>query len=169
MSSQPSVPSGDNRALSWRNWPVPEPFVAGLFVGLSLHVVRPLSIEFHPLLRLAGGGLLLVGLAGVRWAVLAVGPRSIATSTSLVTAGPYRYSRNPMYVSWTGIYLGLGLLTDVAWLTALFPIVAGAVHLTVRREEGRLEERFGADYRRYRREVPRYLGLAVIRQARSRR
>lgn len=77
----------------------------------------------------------------------------------LVAAGPYRFSRNPMYVS--------GLLTWLGW-TIFYgsPAVFGALVLlwamfafrVIPREERRLEELFGDDYLEYKRSVPRWIG-----------
>lgn len=141
----------------WRNVPVPEPYVAGLLVGGALHFVRPWSMGIPRSVRVvASGALLAAGLALIAWAVLTAGHEALPAA--LVMRGPYRYSRNPMYVGWTGLYLGIGLLADATWLLALAPVVAALVHVVVRREERSLADRFGEDYQRYRETVPRYLG-----------
>jgi protein-S-isoprenylcysteine O-methyltransferase Ste14 len=79
-------------------------------------------------------------------------------SPSLVLQGAYRFTRNPMYVSMTLIIIGLGFALDDLWLVigaALFLIV---VHYTaVLPEEAYLEEKFGDDYRAYKKKVRRYL------------
>lgn len=138
--------------------PVPEPHLGGLLAGGVLQLFRPWPLGADGLLQLGLGGTLgLAGLAVVAWSVVTVGREDVSAPSSLVTAGPYRYSRNPMYVGWTGLYVGASLLADAAWPLVLFPAVALAVHLVVRREERVLETRFGDDYRRYRRDVRRYL------------
>lgn len=98
-----------------------------------------------------------IGLVVVAWSVRAVGGQSIEAPTALVTTGPYRYSRNPMYVGWSAGYLGVAALAHSAWLLALFPVVAAVNHHEIRREERALEREFGAEYRRYRGAVRRYL------------
>jgi len=79
-------------------------------------------------------------------------------SPSLVLQGAYRFTRNPMYVSMTLIVIGLGFALDDLWLVigaALFLIV---VHYTaVLREEAYLDEKFGDEYRAYKKKVRRYL------------
>lgn len=145
-------------ASRWRNVPVPEWHVAGLVGGGVLHWLRP---WFLPIDRPAGmavgsvlvfGGLVLVG-----WSVHVVGRQPIDAPETLVTTGPYRYSRNPMYVAWTALYVGIASIADAVWPLALLPAVAVLTHRTVRREERRLAERFEGDYAAYRERVRRYL------------
>lgn len=152
------MPNETTGRWRWRNLPVPEPHVGGLLAGAVFHAVRPWTITPDEPLRLAaGGGLLLVGLGLVTWAVLAVRQEDVDAPTTLVTAGPYRYSRHPMYVGWTGLCLGVAVLANAAWPLAFFPVVAVAVHVVVRREERELEAQFDEAYRTYARDVRRYL------------
>jgi protein-S-isoprenylcysteine O-methyltransferase Ste14 len=79
-------------------------------------------------------------------------------ATALVTDGPYRFSRNPGYVSMFLIYAGIVLAADNAWLLGLLVIFVAVIHYgVVRREEHYLEHRFGDDYRRYRSAVRRWI------------
>ena len=79
-------------------------------------------------------------------------------STALVTQGPYRFSRNPMYVGFALTYLGLaiGLDSPVA-LALLVPCLLLMTWGVVGREERYLEGKFGESYRAYRRSVRRWL------------
>lgn len=99
----------------------------------------------------------MAGLVVVIWAVWATGRQAIESPTALVTDGPYRYSRNPMYLGWTAGYLGLSAVADTSWPLVLLPVVVAATHWEVRREERALEARFGTDYRHYQDDVRRYL------------
>lgn len=145
-------------ARRWRNVPVPEWHVAGLLGGGALHGLRPWSLPIDRPAGLAVGSVLLfVSLVVVGWSVRAVGRQPIDSPETLVTGGPYRYSRNPMYVGWTALYVGIALLVDAVWPLVLLPAVAVLTHRTVRREERRLAERFEGEYRAYRDRVRRYL------------
>ena len=75
----------------------------------------------------------------------------------IVTTGPYRYTRNPMYLGHLVFMLGLAI-TFWSWF-ALLLLAARAVwfHLRVLRDEQRLEARFGADYVAYRARVKRWI------------
>ncbi len=142
----------------WSNVPVPEPYVVGLVLGVTLHAVRPWHAFDHPrLFRLVGGAVLGAGLLLVRWAVRTVGSTDVENPDGIVTDGPYAYSRNPMYVAWLGIYTGLSLVLNAVWLFLLLPVVMGWTHLVVRQEERSLERDFGDGYRTYTRTVRRYL------------
>jgi protein-S-isoprenylcysteine O-methyltransferase Ste14 len=105
-----------------------------------------------------GWPLLALGILLVAWAVVTLGDMDIARPTSVVRSGPYAFSRNPMYVAWTAIYLAVALLLDSWWLLIFLPALLILTHfLVVRREEQALEDRFGREYRDYRQRVRRYL------------
>ena len=76
---------------------------------------------------------------------------------ALVTGGPYRYSRNPIYVALTGAYLGVTVWTASLWMLALLPAVLTVMSLgVIAREEALLERLFGERYRTYRGRVRRW-------------
>ncbi|NJM29777.1 MAG: isoprenylcysteine carboxylmethyltransferase family protein [Rhizobiales bacterium] len=81
-------------------------------------------------------------------------------ATALVTDGPFRWSRNPIYVGNTLLVAGAGLLLGVAWLIpAAF---AGAIlvqKLAIEREEAHLAARFGAAWQDYAARTPRWIRL----------
>ena len=75
----------------------------------------------------------------------------------LVIQGPYRYARNPMYLSASLIVIGLGLWLQAPWLLGWAAVITIAYNLFVRYyEEPHLRSRFGAEYAAYLREVPRW-------------
>lgn len=142
----------------WSNVPIPEQYVAGLLGGLVLQLYRPWRAFATPWVpRAASAGLVGSGLLLVGWAVRTVGEQPIEVPSTLVTTGPYAISRNPMYVAWTALYVGVALLANTMWLFVAFPVVVTTTHWLVRREEQSLESTFGDEYRAYQRAVPRYL------------
>ena len=63
-----------------------------------------------------------------------------------------------MYVAWTFIYAGIGVIVNSAWPLMFLPVAIIFTHyMRVIREEHGLEEEFGDEYRRYRNKVRRYL------------
>jgi protein-S-isoprenylcysteine O-methyltransferase Ste14 len=101
-------------------------------------------------------GLVIWGRRSLLVANTAVDP-SLPTST-IVTSGPFRFSRNPLYVGLTLIYLDLTLIANSWWgVVLLCPLLVIMHFRVVRREERYLERKFGERYRRYRSSVPRYL------------
>src|SRR5262249_13153883 len=128
-------------ALRWL-WPAP------MFAG---------GVAFWPgLACLAiGFGLAVWGSRTMEAAGTNVNPKRPATA--IVTAGPFRYSRNPLYCSLTLVYVGLVLTLNTWWgLVVLVPLLAVMHFGVVRREERYLERKFGDSYRQYRATVRRY-------------
>ncbi len=144
--------------------PPPALYVGSFLVGLGIHLVLPLSI-FHGALanRIAGTAFLVVSAALARWAFVTL--RRAGTSASpyrpsavLTTAGPFRFSRNPIYLAMTGLYLGAGLLVNSAWPLALLALLFPAMHWgVILREERYLTAKFGEEYATYKSEVRRWL------------
>lgn len=134
------------------------PLLAGLLLG------RWLPWPFVPpaLARPLGGLLVALGLLAIP-ALLAfrrarTHPEPWKPTSALVTTGPYRFSRNPMYLGMTLLYLGLTTWWNVAWPLVALPVVLGVLHVgVIAREERYLEGLFGDEYRAYRRRVRRWL------------
>lgn len=145
--------------FKWSNIPIPEGHVILLLIGTALHAWRPLDFLQTTLLRyILGGPLLLTGILIVAWAVMTVNAIDISKPTTIITTGPYAFSRNPMYVAWAFIYLAIALLVNTWWLIILFPVLLLFIHFRdVRQEERQLEKEFGEQYREYCARVRRYL------------
>jgi protein-S-isoprenylcysteine O-methyltransferase Ste14 len=78
-------------------------------------------------------------------------------TTTLVTDGPFRFSRNPIYIAELLLYLSVAFFVDsVSFLPVLIPVVLVLDVGVVRREERYLEAKFGDDYRRYAARVRRW-------------
>jgi protein-S-isoprenylcysteine O-methyltransferase Ste14 len=104
-----------------------------------------------------GWPIVLAGLWLAAWAVIAAADVDVEHPDRVVVSGPYGLSRNPMYVAWTLVYVGVALVVNMAWPIALLPAVLLMTHITVRGEERGLEGRFGAEYSSYTARVRRYL------------
>ena len=79
-------------------------------------------------------------------------------SRAVVTSGPYRFSRNPLYMGLAVVYLGLTLALDTWWGIVLLALVLIVMHQgVIQREERYLDRKFGDGYRQYRAAVRRYL------------
>jgi protein-S-isoprenylcysteine O-methyltransferase Ste14 len=79
-------------------------------------------------------------------------------TTALVTEGPFRYSRNPIYVALTLLYVGVALLINALWILLLVvPAVLVLRYGVIAREEAYLTRKFGDAYRQYTTQVRRWL------------
>jgi len=147
-------------------FPPPFLFVIGLVAGWALDRywrALPLSRFAGSSLKPFGWAALAVGLIVAGWgmatfrrAKTAINPHHSASQ--LVTHGPYRFTRNPMYTGLTLQYLGGSALINSAWPIILLPIVLLILIRTViLREENYLRDAFGAEYAAYVASVRRWL------------
>jgi protein-S-isoprenylcysteine O-methyltransferase Ste14 len=149
------------------HFPPPVLFVAGFLGGLALERwawrLQLPGDGFRAACVLIGwlaiaGGLLFAGWGRVLFLRVRTSVMPNRAATRLVTSGPYRYSRNPMYLGLSVLYLGLALVFNVAWPLVLFPVVIVALaRLVIRREERYLANAFGEAYTDYQQRVRRWL------------
>ena len=143
----------------------PPPLIYGvfLFVGLGLQYVWPVAVVPDTVRYVGGGGVIAASFVfvgfGLRAFVRARTTVNVYRSASaLIVGGPFRFSRNPLYVSLTMFYCGIALALDNVWMLALaVPAVAVMHHGVILREERYLQRRFGAEYERYSASVRRWL------------
>lgn len=147
-------------------FPPPTLFVVGFLIAVALdRWTRSLGLGGgnRTALLIAGWVLIGAGMLVLLWAMLtfARARTSILPSRparTIVATGPFRYSRNPMYVAFSAIYIGLSLLMSMAWPLLLLPLVLlGLYALVIRREEHYLGHAFGDEYAAYRSRVRRWL------------
>jgi len=149
--------------------PFPPPFVfvgafgAGWLAERARPWPLPVAESLEPARVLLGWGAVAAGLALMLWGIATVwAARSTVLpfrpSSRLVRRGPYRFTRNPMYVGMSAAYVGGALLVASVWPALGFPFVLLVVDaIVIRREERYLASAFGADYDDYRRRVRRWL------------
>ena len=163
MTVGPGEPTSPVRQ-PFLHMPVPWVFILAFLVGVGLQVVIPVGLtssSASTVLPVAGGIVFLVGaaLAGWSWWIFhRVGTTAVPGEASrvLVTHGPYRLTRNPMYVGLTLAYLGEAGLLLLAWPLLLLPFVVAYVNwFVIPVEEGNLSEFKG--YREYRSRVRRWM------------
>ena len=85
-------------------------------------------------------------------------PNPYHSTTSLVLSGPYRFTRNPMYIGLTLLYAGLVTFLQLAWGLVLLPFVIWLITIwVIVPEEKYLEQKFGTDYLNYKSTVRRWI------------
>lgn len=144
----------------------PPPLIFLSFLALTwlLHHVQPWPTGAPPALRLGlaallgGAALPLMASAVRKFGRAGTNVKPWKPSTALVCEGPYRFTRNPMYLGMLLLYGASGLLMDTLYWAPLLPPLIGLMNWgVIAREERYLEEKFGADYTDYRSRVRRWL------------
>jgi protein-S-isoprenylcysteine O-methyltransferase Ste14 len=128
------------------NWLMPLPFVpAAMFAGW------------------VGGAVFILAFALFAWAIITItrAGSNVPTNmpaTSIVDTGPYRFTRNPIYLGMMLGLIGLAIAFDSAWLLVTLVLFFLVIRYgVVAREEVYLERKFGEVYRGYRARVRRWL------------
>lgn len=146
-------------------WP-PILFAGGALVALGLQWLVPLPWPGGALaavLAMLGAFLVAAGIALDLGTMLAFIRHKTTVlphrgATRLITDGPFRYSRNPIYVGNTLLVAGAGLVLGIAWLIpAAFAGAYATRRLAIEREEAHLALRFGTAWDAYAARTPRWL------------
>jgi protein-S-isoprenylcysteine O-methyltransferase Ste14 len=146
-------------------FPPPLVFLISIALGVVLQrAVRPLTIPVGRTLSIAAGIVLIAVAVCLFVSALVLfrrtgqHPRPWKPTPELIPNGPYRFSRNPMYVAMTLFVLGLGIALNNLWVSMFAPVSLLAVHfIAVLPEERYLVGKFGEGYRGYIARVRRYL------------
>jgi protein-S-isoprenylcysteine O-methyltransferase Ste14 len=144
-------------------FPPPLLYALAVLIGVLLDRRWPLPIAASPLTTLAGVifvlgwvALALVSIGRFRRSNTSIVP--IRPAEALVLTGPYRYTRNPMYVSLALLTAGCGLLLATWWpIVLLVPTLALVQQFVIVPEEQYLRRRFGTEYEAYTLRVRRWL------------
>jgi protein-S-isoprenylcysteine O-methyltransferase Ste14 len=139
-------------------------YVAGFALAWWVESRTPLRGEDEPpaLVGLAGWALVAAGSWLFLWGMatfsrMKTGIMLQQAATRVVEAPPYNWSRNPMYVAFTAIYVGLALALGIWWAFIFLPAVLVLLNVAViAREERYMRATFGAAYEDYCRRVGRW-------------
>jgi protein-S-isoprenylcysteine O-methyltransferase Ste14 len=143
--------------------PPPLLYLGGLLLSLIIHTRLPIPVLPRTLRGFLSG--LSIGI-GIATATIAMRMMKQAgtnlqpnqPTTSILVDGPYSVSRNPIYISLTLFYSGLGLLINSVWPFMLLPLILLVMNRgVIEREERYLERKFGQAYTSYKARVRRWL------------
>ena len=143
--------------------PPPLLYLGPLLLGLLLN--KKLRVPFLPrrVARALGWPLLVGGVSLIVWFVITMrradtpmDPREPVSN--LATDGPFRYTRNPAYLSMAMIYAGISSLANALSSILLLPTVLLVIQRgVIEREERYLERKFGEEYLHYKAQVRRWV------------
>jgi protein-S-isoprenylcysteine O-methyltransferase Ste14 len=140
-------------------------YVAGFLIGWWLETRTPLHGDWQPpvAVQLVGWCLVAAGALLFIWGLatfskVRTGIMLQKAATRVVDLPPYSWSRNPMYVSFTAMYVGLALVLGLWWPLLLLPVVIGVLTVAViMREERYMHATFGSAYKDYCERVRRWI------------
>lgn len=144
-------------------FPPPLIFLISILFGLLVNRLYPMSVvpeslamPFGILFIVAAFGVAFLGFRELGRHKTTVRPDE--PSSAIVKSGPYRFTRNPLYVSLSTLQLGIGLWANILWVVVmLIPVWIVMTTQVIAREEAYLERAFGDDYLAYKSSVRRWI------------
>ena len=138
-------------------------YLGTIILGLVLHFAWPVRLVSQAVSMPLGSTAVLVAVALFLSAVRTF--RTAGTpvpgnrpTVTIVRVGPYKYSRNPIYLSFSLLQIGVAFLVNSLWLfVTLIPAIMLMTFVVIPREERYLEKRFPSDYLTYKGSVRRWL------------
>jgi protein-S-isoprenylcysteine O-methyltransferase Ste14 len=158
--SRSAAPNSDTSGI---RVPPPIYYILGFLVGIAFELVFPTSwppfgIRLAAALLAGGVWIVLDGAAMMFFHRAGTSMVPMNPTTALVTSGPYRVTRNPMYVGMAFLYVAFACLFGVIWALVFLPAVIAIIdRFVIAREEPYLERIFGQAYRDYKARVRRWL------------
>ncbi len=143
--------------------PPPLIYLGFLALGFGLDYFWPVAVLPVRIQYFAGAGLIILATAIVVPAIrqfhkAGTNFKTHQPALSIISVGPYRFSRNPIYIALSLLYAGIGIAADNLWvLVLLVPLLVVVRIGVIAREERYLEGKFGEAFLRYKAEVRRWL------------
>jgi protein-S-isoprenylcysteine O-methyltransferase Ste14 len=138
-------------------------YLAGLVIGFLANIWMPIKVIPSLVAWTSGGififcGAVLTGSALFKFKEVGTTVRPDRAASTLVIAGPYKITRNPMYLGLACVYFGVAVAGQCFWALILLPVVLIIIQRgAIEPEEAFLEKRFGVEYSRYKEKVRRWI------------
>ncbi len=152
---------------SWQQWVSWTLFTIVMFGVPLVGILDFQSLGYGHWLRFIVGGLLFgLGLGIDLWGTKTLSAQqSLGEKGKIITSGPYRYTRNPQYVGFIILYIGI-ILVASSWMALVTGVFAIILFFTIPfSEEPWLRQHYGQPYEEYCRMVPRFVGLRSFKPA----
>jgi protein-S-isoprenylcysteine O-methyltransferase Ste14 len=133
--------------------------LVSIAIGFLLQWAAPIPMFG---MRIPGVLLIAIALALMIWSVIVMSragttPNPTRPTTALVTHGPFRLTRNPMYLAWELVVVGVGLAANAPWVILMaVPAAFLTRRLVIDKEERYLAAKFGPEFEDYRSRVRRW-------------
>jgi protein-S-isoprenylcysteine O-methyltransferase Ste14 len=146
--------------------PVPWVFVLSFLVGLIPQIILPIHIQSQGtilFIKIAGVLLFVIGAVFATWSLIIFHKANTTTtpgeiSKKLINSGPYRFTRNPMYISLTLSYLGEAGFLIQTWPLIILPMTLVYINcIVIPLEEDLLKKEFKEEYEIYCSQVNRWI------------
>lgn len=160
-------PAGEENDHAAVKFPPPLVGVLTILIGYGLGKIYPIIDGFllpSPARYWVGGAICVIaaGLLLV-WPFklfrkIDQDPKPWTPTPDLIVVGPYKFTRNPMYLMMLLVCFGFAVILDEIWVLVLTPVCAIVIYLTaIRHEEAYLERKFGESYLEYKKRVRRWI------------
>jgi protein-S-isoprenylcysteine O-methyltransferase Ste14 len=129
-------------------------------LGFLLQWIAPIRMSG---MLLPGCLFLAIAVGLIAWTVVLMSqagttPNPTRPTTALILDGPFRRTRNPIYLAWQLIVIGVGLAAHAPWVILMaLPAARATRRLVIDKEERYLETKFGAEYLEYKSQVRRWI------------
>jgi protein-S-isoprenylcysteine O-methyltransferase Ste14 len=166
MTTRPQQGGASSAARDVANLGLVRPpfvFLSSLTSGVVIHLAMPLPFLPGTLAVPLGVPVVAVAIALFSYSVAKFRAADTPVparkpTTVIVRTGPYRFSRNPIYLAFSLFQLGIAIWVNSVWLLATLVGAVALIHyVVIPREERYLERKFGAQYLDYKASVRRWL------------
>ena len=143
--------------------PPPLIYLSGLTVGIVLHLLKPLPFLPKNLVLPLGVVLIVISImlviTAMREFIKAKTNIDVRKpTTSIVSTGPYQFTRNPIYLSMTLVVVGIAVWVNTLWILITLVLVLLVMQFgVIAREEAYLVKKFGDEYLQYKTKVHRWM------------
>ena len=144
-------------------FPPPLVFLICLLGGFGINAIWPVGLIESAIMSYAGGTLVLLALIvlallGFKFRQERVSIEPWKPTSKIMSTGLYAYSRNPIYLVFCIMVVGIGVTLNSFWIFISFVPAAFIVyHTAIAKEEKYLEQKFSEEYREYKSKVRRWL------------
>lgn len=140
-------------------------YIVAIGVGFLIQWLVPVRFgaSFRQTALIAGSALLALAVTLIAWTATLMfrsgtTPNPSRPTTALVFRGPFRMTRNPMYLALELLCIGVGLVANALWpMVMAVPAAVVTRMLVIDKEERYLEGKFGAEYLAYKARVRRWI------------